>query len=186
MAITITATVGSATANSYCTETEAINYAAQRLNLPSTWVSVTGTSCTETEKKALIEAQRQLTNMTWAATRTDSVQVLAWPQQYALNPDAPNVTGLTDIADLYFDDDEVPTRVKNAQIELAFEFLRAGTVDVAGDDANAGVIEETVGPLTTRWESHARATGMQKYPRVIDYIGPMLASTSGTLAVARS
>jgi len=179
------ATAGSATANSFSTEGEFIAYAATRLNVPA-GTTVSGSTCTETEKAALIEATRELTNLLWQAQRTDSTQALAWPQRYALNPDAPSITGLSDIAELYFDDDEVPVRVKNAQIELALEFVRAGTTDLAGGDPNAGVIEETVGPLTTRWSAYARSVGLARFPRVMSYIAPMLASTAGSLELARS
>jgi len=185
MAIAVESTPGAADANSYADEQEAIDYWATRLNVPA-GTTVSGSTCTETEKAALIEAQRELTNLAWQAQRTDSTQALAWPQRYALNPDAPSVTGLSDIAELYFDDDEVPVRVKNAQIELAMEFVRAGTTDLAGGDPNAGVIEETVGPVSTRWSAYARATGLARFPRVMSYIAPMLASTAGSLELARS
>lgn len=186
MAISIVATAGSATANSYATEAEFIAYAATRLNTP-TGTTESGSSCSETEKKALIEAQRELTLLPWAAQRTDDTQALAWPQRYCLDPDAPAVTGISDIAQLYFDDTEIPTRVKRAQIELAFEFVRAGTTDLAAADANVGVIEKSVGPLTTRWsESQGRPTGLARFPRILAYVGPMLQASAGSLEIARS
>lgn len=239
MAITIVAVPGSATANSYATEAEFIAYAAARLNVPS-GTTITGSTCTDTEKAALIEAQRELTNLSWSAQRTIDGQALAWPQRYCLNPDAPAVTGISDIAQLYFEDGlpftagafvvgdvyvivsvgttdytligatantvgvsftatgvgsgtgtaalaaSIPTRVKNAQIEWALEFVRAGTTDLAGEDTSQGVIEETVGPLTTRWSEYARASGLSKYPRIMAYIAPMLANTAGYMEIARS
>ena len=239
MALTIVSTPGSATANSYANELEFIAYAAARLNVPA-GTTVSGSTCSETEKAALIEAQRELTTLAWAAQRSLSTQALAWPQRYALNPDAPAVTGISDIAQLYFDDGlpltagsfvvgtsytivsvgttdftligatastvglqftatgvgtgtgtaavtaSVPTRVKDAQIELALEFVKAGTTDIAAADPGTGVIEETVDVITTRWTPYARASGLSRYPRVLSRIGPMLATTAGSLELARS
>ena len=103
MTISIDATSSSATANSYATEVEFIAYAATRLNVVS-GTTVSGSTCSEDEKKALIEAQREITYLPWQAQRTLDTQSLAWPQRYCLDPDAPAVTGLSDIAQLYFDD----------------------------------------------------------------------------------
>lgn len=239
MAIAIVATPGSATANSYATEVEFIAVAATRLNVPA-GTTVSGSTCSETEKTALIEAQREITNLPWAAQRTTSAQALAWPQRYALDPDAPAITGISDIAQLYFDDGlpltagsfvvgtnytivsvgttnftligasastvgvqfvatgagtgtgtaavtaSVPTRIKNAQIELALEFVRAGTTDIAAADPNAGVIRKKVDALETEWTDSQRPIGLNRYPRVLAYVAPMLESGAGSLEIARS
>lgn len=233
MAVTIVATSGLATSNSFATVAEADTYLEARLN-SSLWTG------TEPKKIALVEAGRELNSLRWAAQRTFDTQAMAWPQRYALDPDAPAVTGISDIAQLYFDDGlrvtagafvvdtvyvivtvgttsftaigasantvgveftatgvgsgtgtaataaSVPTRVKNAQIELAFEFLKAGTVDIAVADPNTGVITRTVDVLSTTWQAYARPTGLARYPRVVAYIAPMLASSSGSIDIARS
>lgn len=239
MAITIVAVPASATANSFATELEFIAY-TETLAVVPTSTTVSGTTCTETEKKALVMAFRVLNNLTWQAQRTSSTQTGSWPQRYCLNPDAPAVTGISDIAQLYFEDGlpftagefvvgtnytivsvgttsftgigasantvgvqftatgvgsgtgtaaitaSVPTRVKNSQIELALAIVGGGTTDILANDETAGVIEETVGPLTTRWSEYSRAEGLAKYPQVLAYISPMLGSTAGALEIARS
>jgi len=185
VALTIVATVGSASANSFVTEAEFITRAASRLNVP-TDTTVTGTTCTETEKAALIEAQRELNLLPWVAGRVDSTQALAWPRAYAEDPDAPSLLGTASATDFWFDDDEIPQRVKDAQIELAFEFIRAGTTDLAAADPNAGVIEKTVDVLTTRWQPHQRPTGLQRFPRILALIGPLLSTGAGSLDVVRA
>src|SRR3990167_4272024 len=103
MAITINAVPGSATANSYATEVEFIAYAATLAVVPSS-TTVSGSTCTETEKKAMGMAFRVFNNLGWQAQRTTSTQSGSWPQRYCLNPDAPSVTGISDIAQLYFED----------------------------------------------------------------------------------
>jgi len=182
--ITLVATVGSASANSFVTEAEFIARAATRLNVP-TGTTVTGSTCAEAEKAALIEAQRELNVLPWKSGRVDSTQALAWPRAYAEDPDAPSLLGTVSATDFWFDDDEIPQRVKDAQIELAFEFIRSGTTDLAAADPNAGVIEKTVGPLTTRWQPYQRPQGLGRYPRIVALIAPLLAAGAGTLDVVR-
>lgn len=184
MPITIVATVGAANANSFATEAEFIAYTATLAVVP-TGTTVSGSTCTEAEKKALVMAFRAFNNYEWAAGRTTSTQSGAWPQLYALNPDAPSIYGLADLTDLYFGDDVVPARAKNGQIELALAIMAAGTVDIFAADPNAGVVEKTVDVLTTRWQPYQRPTGLARYPQVMAYIGPLLSSGSGSLEIAR-
>lgn len=176
MTITITATAGSATANAFVTELEQIAYMATRLNA-SAWTSVSGTTCTETEKAAMVEAARELSMMTWCGRRTTTTQSLAWPRWYVENPDSPNA--------FYYDSAIVPDRVKNAACELAFQFLNLGTTDLSAVDANAGVIEKTVDVLTTRWAPFARPQGMSRFPSVLRFIRPLLEGSASSVAVVR-
>lgn len=185
MPITIVATPGAANANSYATEAEFIARAATRLNVPA-GTTVTGSTCTETEKAALIEAQRELTTLPWVAARTTSTQSLAWPRLYAEDPDAPSLFGAVSATDFWFANTEIPQRVKDAQIELAFEFIRAGTTDLAAADQNAGVIEKTVDVLTTRWEPGQRPVGLARFPRIVALLTPLLDASASGLDVART
>lgn len=178
MTLTIVATAGSASANSFVTEAEVIAYVATRLNA-SSWTTVSGATCTETEKAALIESTRELSALTWKGSRVDSTQVLSWPRQWAENPDSPN--GAWD----YYATTAIPQRVKDATCELAFQFLKAGTTDLAAADANAGVIEKTVSVLTTRWQPFQRPTGLARFPSVLRFIRPLLAASPGTVSVVR-
>lgn len=180
MAISIVATPGSATANSFATEAEAIARAALRLNL-SGWATVSGSTCTEDEKKALIEATIELSDLRWEGARTDATQALSWPRTDVYNLDDPDETE--------YDDDEIPVWLVDATAELAFEFLKAGTTDLAVADASQGIISETTGPLSTTWESAgSKAAGLARFPRVLAKIERYLssASTSGSLDVVRS
>lgn len=186
MAITIVATPGSASANSFVTEAEAIAYAATRLNL-SGWTTVTGSTATEDEKKALVEATREISRLIFSGYVTDAVQVLAWPRSGVINVDSPvdavvgTYTGYPEYAD-----NVIPTRLKEATIELAMEALKAGATDIFVADSNQGVIEESVDVLTTRWQPGHRPIGLARYPRVLRLIQPLLASGSGQRAVIRS
>ena len=176
MAVTIDATAGGGSANSFVTEVEQIAYMATRLNA-SAWTTVSGTTCTNTEKQAMVEATRELSVLNWYGRRTDTVQVLAWPRWAVVNPDSP--------VGFLYNSAIVPDRVKNATCELAFQFLNAGTTDLAAVDPNAGVIEKTVDVLTTRWNSFRRPTGLARFPSVTRFIRPLYAGSSSSATLVR-
>lgn len=185
MPISIVATAGAANANSFATEAEFIAYAAARLNVPS-GTTVSGSTCSETEKAALIEATRELTLLMYSGYRPSSTQALSWPRASAVNPDILQVESGDSVSELYFADDIIPQRVKDATVELALEFIKAGTTDLAGQDEDAGVIEETLGAMTTRWsESRPRAQGLKRFPRIASLVTPLLSSSAGAAELAR-
>lgn len=179
---TIVATAGAANANSFVTEAEAIAYAADRLNLPSGWTSVAGSTCTENEKKALIAATQDLDRLVYAGCRTTSTQRLAWPRAYALDPDTSVDHQVDDYTGQpFYDDDEIPTRIKDATIELALEHLRA---DITVADSAFGVVREKVDVLETEWTPGMRLSGLARFPRVAQLVAPLLGSTG--MEVVRS
>ena len=109
-----------------------------------------------------------------------STQVLSWPRIWAVNPDAPMG------ALWYYSSTEIPQRVKDATAELAFQFLQLGTTDLASLDPNIGVIEKTVDVLTTRWQPYQKpASGLARFPRVMQYISPLLAGGSSSVPLIR-
>lgn len=173
MALTIVATAGSASGNSFVTEAEAISYMAARLN-PDSWITFNGSACTEDEKKALIEATRELDPLMWGGRRATDTQRLAWPRLWAPDPDSPIRS--------YYDSDVIPQRVKDATCELALQFVKAGTTDVAAYDSALNVVEKTVDVLHTRYaEPHQRPHGLARYPRVMKYIAPLLSGRSSSV-----
>lgn len=172
MPIDIVATVGAADANSFVTIAEADAYLAARLN-SSAWTG------TEPKKQAVVEATRELSAMAYLGNRVDAVQALSWPRFNARNPDG--VSSLD-----VFAIDVLPQRVKDATCELALEFLKAGTTDLAALPATAGVIEKTVDVLTTRWaEPSQQAQGLARFPRVMKLIAPLLGVPAGQVRLTR-
>jgi hypothetical protein len=178
VALTITATVGSASANSFVTEAEQIAYMATRGNA-STWTTVTGATCTEAEKVAIIEATRELSALRWRGYRVDDTQALSWPRYGVANPDSPSGSE--------FATDVVPVVVKHATCELAFQLVKAGATDLLAQDATEGVIQKVVGPLSTTYaEPYARPRGLARLPSVTRFLRDLLASSgSGALRVVR-
>ena len=175
MAVVIVATVGSASANSFITLAEADTYAEGRLNA-STWDAATD----DNQNRALVEATRLLSALTWEGTRVDTTQALSWPRSWAMNPD------VTWFAWAYYATSAIPQRVKDATAELAIQFIKAGTTDVAGADPNQGVIEKTVDVLTTRCDGWARPQNLDRYPSVMRLIKPLLARAGASLRISRA
>jgi len=132
-----------------------------RLNA-TLWDSATDDEC----NRALVEATREISALSYVGKRADDTQALSWPRDFAPNPDDPNYD--------YFLTTEIPDRVKWATEELAFQFIKAGTVDVAALESSAGIVREKVDVIETEYAAHIRAKGMDRYPRVMAWLDPLL------------
>lgn len=189
MPVTIVATPGDAAANSYATEVEFIAYLATRLHVHA-GATVTGTTCTEQEKIALIEATRDLTLLEgkWEGQKMTLTQALSWPRQFAINPDAPEIIGIRDIALLYYGTTVVPDRMKNATCELALAMLVAGTSDLVAVDPRLQVHRKRIDVIETEYvHPQLRPQALARFPRVLAYISPLFnASGEGGLMLVRS
>ena len=174
MAVTITATAGSASANSFVTLSEADSFMEGRLNA-STWETDAGD---DDKNRALVEATRQLSRLKWIGNRSDSTQILSWPRQWAIDPDSPFQD--------YFSTATVPQRVKDATMELAFQYIKAGTTDVAALDAKHNVKVSKLDVLVTEYvEPWARAKGLARYPSVLQHIRALLVGTGVMRALVK-
>ena len=180
MAITIVATAGASNANSFVTAAEMSSFCDARLNA-AIWTGA------DAQLPALVMATQELTLLDYIGTRVNSTQALAWPRDYAINPDAPSVSILGDIALLYFANTIVPQRIKDATCLLALEYLKAGTTDLSVVDPNVGVIEKTIDVITTRWASASeRPTGWKRFPLVLRLLDGLLANQGGGLDMVRA
>jgi Putative DnaT-like ssDNA binding protein len=172
--LVIVATVGGASSNSYTTLAAAETYMEGRLN-GDLWDAASD----DDKNRALVEATRELQVLPWAGLRTDETQALAWPRQFVLNPDSPTLW--------YYDDAVIPDRVSDACMELAFQFVNAGTTDLAALDSVTGIKRKKVDVLETEYfgPGGARPTGLRRYPRVWDRISALLESRPAGVEVVR-
>lgn len=174
MAITIVATAGSASANSFATAAEMTTHMEGRLNDSA----YTGASADEVNR-ALVEATRELSSRQWMGRRVDDTQALSWPREWVIDPDSSNYD--------YFESTEVPQRVKDATCELAFQFLKAGTADVAAYDSTLNVKRKKTGPLETEYFSaRERPSGLARYPSVTRYLWGLLEASGPSVRRVRS
>lgn len=175
MPVTLDPTPGGASANTFVSLAEATAYLGNRLN-SGAWTAASP----DDQSRALIEATRKISTMIWQGSRATDTQALSWPRFLAPNPDGVTITWWA-----YYDPAIIPQRIKDATCELALEFLRAGTNDIANADPNAGVIEKQVDVLITRWQAGQRPVGLNRFTRVMDLIGPLLSIGTGQVRLTR-
>ena len=174
MAVALDTTVGGASANSYASLADTNTFMESRLNA-SKWET---DATTDDKNRALVEATRQLTRLRWRGNRADSTQDLSWPRQWALDPDSP-------VQD-YYATDVVPQRVKDATMELAFQYVKAGTTDLNALDSSHNISRKRIDVLDTAYvEPWARAKGLSRYPSVLQHIRPLLINTNASRPTVR-
>jgi len=177
MAVTIVATAGSATANSYITLSEADDYVEAMIS--STDVSQWTTGTDDTRNRALAAATQRLDRERFLGARADDSQALQWPRTGVRKPDTYVNTYATGfpfrISEDYFDDDEIPDQIKHAQIELAvylknntdgislsglndYKRVKIGSLDITPDKAGA-VGADHVPPMFERYLTGLRISG---------------------------
>lgn len=128
--MSLVATVGSASANSYVTLAEANTYFGDRLNV-SDWDDA-GTVSPPTQEAALITAALRLEQETYRGYRHTTTQALAWPRSGVVVDGVLVATGT------------IPTAIKRAQMKLALAMLAEDLLVDSGLEPFARV---RVGPL---------------------------------------
>ena len=113
----IDATVGGANSNSFGTREEADTFFEDRL-YTSTWDAASDAS----KDKALITACQRISEERFFGERATTTQALPWPRLCVRNQDAGAYS------DLYYDSDEIPTRLKQAQFIYAQELLKSDSI----------------------------------------------------------
>ena len=173
MALTIDATAGGTSANSFITLAEAETYMEGRGN-KALW-----TAASDGDKNiTLVEATREISVKCFLGVRADDTQALSWPRDWVINPDDPNND--------YYDNTEIPVRVKDAQAELAFQYIKAGTTDVAAIDPATNVKRKQVDVLVTEYFSPGtQPLGIARYPMVLNWLRPLLENTGIATQVTR-
>lgn len=106
-------TIGSASANSYVSISEAVSIFGGWLST-SAWDAADATS----REKALRQAAARLQHETWRGSRVDDTQALAWPRYDVAKPDRQGFIGTA-----YYLTTEIPDDVKTAQCLLALNYL---------------------------------------------------------------
>jgi hypothetical protein len=131
--------------------------------------------------RALIDATREINLLSYRGYASTDTQALTWPRAYAEIP-AEDAT----VADTYYLTTEIPQRIKDAVCELALQFLIAGTTDLASLPDTQGVIEKTIGPITTRWaDPYTRPVDLKRFPRVWNFVKPLLITQGNSVPLVR-
>jgi hypothetical protein len=131
MPLTLVATPGSATANSYATVEEADTYHEGRLF--SSWADADP----DVKISALVMAARLLdaTPGAWTGAPTDAVQALGWPR-----------IGMLSRNGFALLETEIPVDLKNAQAEYADQLI-ASNITATNDAVAQGISRVKAGPV---------------------------------------
>ena len=171
MAATITATLKSATANSYVTLAEANTY-FETVPDSTTWANKTD----DQKNRALISATRWLDGLNFYGDRCDESQALKWPRN-----------------NYHVDDVElactsIPTNIKYAQYELA-RALANETDAITGNKGTDGNYEEVkIGDMAVKYNTSSQGVGtinnvFDVYPWLQNYLGAYCLGGSGSYQV---
>ena len=167
MAATITATLSSATANSYVTLAEANTY-FETVPDSSTWTDKTD----DQKNRALIDAARQIDTLNFYGDRCDNGQALKFPRNnYKVD-------------DVELACTTIPNNIKYAQYELA-RALANDTGAITGTTGKDGNFSEVkLGDLQVKYNTDSQGTGsinniMDVYPWLQSYLGPYMLGGAG-------
>ncbi len=172
MAATITATLKSATANSYVTLAEAETY-FETTPESSTWDDKTD----DQKNRALIAATRWIDSLVFEGDRCDDNQALKWPR----NNHHIDRVELVCTA--------IPNNIKYAQYELA-RALANDTEAITGNKGTDGVYEEVkMGDLEVKYNTESQSVGMVNnvfdiYPWLQSYLGAYCRGGAGNFQCA--
>lgn len=180
MTLTLVATVGGSTSNSYCDVTAADSYFEGRA-FSSSWTGADD----DTKTVALVHATSLLEREKWKGTKGQTpgsavAQSLSWPRRWAptLEADSPPdfiAEYFIDLTVGFYSELTIPVPIVRATCELALEIIRAGTTDPFTRDSTRNVKRKTVDVLTTEFFDVAdRARGLGLFPAVAALVAPLL------------
>ena len=177
MAVTIDATAGGASANSYITLSDAQDIIDGFVEDAD--VTAWGSATDDQKNRALYTATQRLDRERFIGARATDTQALQWPRTGVRKPDTYVNTYATGfpfrISDDYFTDEEIPDQVKRAQVVLAvylnnnkdgiglsgledYKRVKLGNIEVEPDKTGA-VGADRVPPLLERYLTGLRISG---------------------------
>jgi len=188
MAITIDATVGGASANSYLTlaDAQALIDGMVENDDVTAWASAT----TDQKNRALYSATQRLDRERFLGARATDTQALQWPRTGVRKPDTYINTYAVGfpfkITTDYFTDTEIPDQIKQAQVVLAV-YLN-NNKDGMGLSGLEDYKSVTIGSLSvTSAGASSMATGADRVPPIFErYLTGLRISGPGNFAIKRS
>ena len=168
MAATITATLSSATANSYVTLAEANTY-FETVPDSSTWDNKTD----DQKNRSLISATRWIDSFVFYGDRCAEDQALKFPR----------TNYQVDAVEL--DCSAIPNNIKYAQYELARALANDTDAMTGNIGTNGNIAEAKLGDLAVKYNVASQGTGsvnniMDVYPWLQSYLGAYMIGGAGT------
>ena len=187
MPITINASIGSASANSYLTlaDAQAIIDGFVEDEDVVAWASAT----TDQKNRALYSATERLDRERFLGARSTDTQALQWPRTGVRKPDTYINTYAVGfpfrITTDYYTDTEIPTQIKQAQTVLAV-FLNNNT-DSLGLSGLEDYNSVSVGPISISVNTGSPQSGADKIPPMVErYLTGLRISGPGNISIRRS
>ena len=187
MAISIDATIGGASANSYLTLNDAqaiIDGFVEDADVTA-WASAT----TDQKNRALYTATQRLDRERFLGARATDTQALQWPRTGVRKPDTYINTYAVGfpfrITTDYFTDTEIPDQIKKAQVVLAV-YLN-NNKDGMGLTGLEDYNSVTIGPISLSLNSNNQQAGADNIPPIMErYLTGLRISGPGNVAVRRA
>ena len=168
MAATITATISSASANSYATLAEANTY-FETVPDSSTWDDKT----VDQKNRALIAATRWIDSFMFFGDRCDQGQALKFPRNNY------------QVDDVELSCTTIPVNIKYAQYELARALANDTDAMTGNVGTNGNITEAKLGDLAVKYNTSTQGTGsvnniMDVYPWLQSYLGAYMIGGAGS------
>lgn len=145
MALTIDATVGGASANSYLTIADADAIMEARYHTSTIWSTLTDAIKTQ----LLVSATFILDGLKWEGYKASETQALRWPRTYAYDCDRYAIAS-----------DEIPQSLKIAVCEMAIQYYKS---DKFTDSGTEGFSAIAVGPIKLNIDKYDRASLIPRF-----------------------
>ena len=168
MAATITATLSSATANSYVTLAEANTY-FETVPDSTTWDNKSD----DQKNRSLIAATRWIDSFVYFGNRCDHGQALKFPRNNY------------QVDDVELACSAIPNNIKYAQYELARALANDTDAMTGNIGTNGNIAEAKLGDLAVKYNLASQGTGsvnniMDVYPWLQSYLGAYMIGGAGT------
>ncbi len=152
---------GKVDAESFCSVDFADTYHANRNVAEADWFGLDPPVKEGLLRKATDYIQQQYSDR-WRGTRRTYAQALDWPRAYVLRSEANIFDGPTSSNYYWWNENEVPTPLKNACAVLAF---KAQTAELS-PDLDRRTTEETVGPITIKYADGSQEREAVEFPEI--------------------
>ena len=168
MAATITATLSSATANSYVTLAEANDY-FETVPDSTTWTNKTD----DQKNRSLIAATRWIDSFVFFGDRCDAGQALKFPRNNY------------QVDDVELSCTVIPNNIKYAQFELARALANDPDAMTGNVGTNGNIAEAKLGDLQVKYNTDSQGAGsvnniMDVFPWLQSYLGAYILGGAGS------
>jgi len=157
--MTLEATPGSSSADSYCTVAEVDAYFVSSYNRPL-WMDLE-----TTDKEAVLKESTRLLDglVSWYGYKATSTQALRWPRAYVKDPDS--IWGSAQymdviVSDAYVDSTIIPKQLKDIVCELAYDMVANSGFQSQENDLTS----VKVGPISINFSDQVKNQGL---PRIV-------------------